>query len=208
MSQTHFDNIASTYDDEPRRVALMRAVGETIVREVALRTDMDVFDYGCGTGLVGLFLRPCVRSVTGADNSAGMLDVLRRKTAQQGLTHMHALQLDLQTDPVPKQRYDLIVTSMAMHHLHDLPRVLKAFRTMLRPQGVLCLADLDTEPGTFHPADGNLGVHHHGFDRATLKQQLRDLGFTDVRDTTATTIRKPVDAGHEEEFSVFLITAR
>jgi predicted RNA methylase len=33
----------------------MKAVGEAIVREVAPTRDMTVPDYGCGTGLLGLY---------------------------------------------------------------------------------------------------------------------------------------------------------
>ena len=79
---------------------------------------------------------------------------------------------------------------------------------MLDPGGVLCVADLDTEPGTFHPADVSGSVHHHGFDREQLKVRLAEIGFSDMKDTTATTIRKPVEGAGEEDFSVFLITAR
>ena len=49
----------------------------------------------------------------------------------------------------------------------------------------LCLADLDTEPGTFHPADMADVVHHHGFNRERLERQLADAGFSEMKDTTA-----------------------
>ena len=44
----------------------------------------------CGTGLIGLFLLPHVQSVTGADNSTGMLEVLRGKIASDELENMEA----------------------------------------------------------------------------------------------------------------------
>ena len=75
---THFDKAAADWDKEPRRIALMQAIGEAILREAAPTRDMDLLDYGCGTGLVGLFLLPHVRSVTGADNSPGILETALR----------------------------------------------------------------------------------------------------------------------------------
>jgi ubiquinone/menaquinone biosynthesis C-methylase UbiE len=78
----------------------MKAVGEGIFREVEPTKSMDVLDYGCGTGLVGLYLLPHVRSVTGADNSAGMLDVLQMKIKDGGFDSMRAIRLDLEHDPV------------------------------------------------------------------------------------------------------------
>jgi tRNA (cmo5U34)-methyltransferase len=97
---SHFDQAAATWDDNPMRIALMRAVGEAILREARPTKDMDVLDYGCGTGLVGLYLLPTVRSVTGADNSAGMLEVLRKKIKDGGLENMQTMRLDLEHDPL------------------------------------------------------------------------------------------------------------
>jgi predicted TPR repeat methyltransferase len=51
---SHFDQAAATWDDNPSRIALMKAVGEGILREVQPTKSMDVLDYGCGTGLVGV----------------------------------------------------------------------------------------------------------------------------------------------------------
>ena len=56
MSQakiSYFDQAAVTWwDDNPVRIALMKAVGEAVLREVQPTTDMRMLDYGCGTGLI------------------------------------------------------------------------------------------------------------------------------------------------------------
>jgi hypothetical protein len=52
----HFDDAAANWDAEPRRVELAKAVGEAILRQVRPTRGMDMLDYGCGTGLLGLFL--------------------------------------------------------------------------------------------------------------------------------------------------------
>ena len=161
-----------------------------------------------GQDLVGLYLLPHVRSVTGADNSVGMLEVLRRKIKDGGLENMQTMRLDLEHDPVPAGRYHLIVSSMALHHIADTPGVLGAFYQLLHPQGLLCLADLDTEPGVFHTPDVAPSVHHHGFDRAELKTRLAEIGFRDAKDVTAHTLRKPIENDGERDFPVFLIVAR
>lgn len=206
MQTSYFDKAAAMWDNQPGRIALMKAVGEAILREARPTKEMDVLDYGCGTGLVGLFILPHVRSVTGADNSLGMLDVLRNKIAENGIRHMSAVKLDLQHDPLPAERYHLIVTNMTLHHVADTDVVLKAFYELLLAGGTLCIADLDTEPGIFHPPDA--GAHHHGFDRAELKSRLEQIGFEQIRDITAHTIRRPVQGDSERDFPVFLITAR
>ena len=207
-NSSYFDESAATWDDEPRRIALMKAVGEAILREARPTREMDVLDYGCGTGLVSLFLLPHVRNVTGADNSPGMLDVLRTKIAEGAIENMKVIRLDLERDPVPEVRYDMIVTSMTMHHVADIDKVLRAFQDLLLPGGSLCIADLDTEPGIFHPPEAAGSVHHHGFDREQLNEQIMEAGFADARAVTAHTIHKPVQGGEERAFPVFLIVAK
>lgn len=205
---SYFDEAAATWDNEPRRIALMKAVGEAILREARPSSDIDVLDYGCGTGLVSLFLLPHVRSVTGADNSPGMLEVLQKKIAEGGIENMKVIHLDLEKEPVPSDRYHLIVTSMTMHHVADTGKVLRGFRELLHPGGTLCIADLDTEPGFFHPPEAAESVHHHGFDRESLKDQLGAAGFTEMHDVTAHTVSKPISTGEERDFPVFLIVGR
>jgi ubiquinone/menaquinone biosynthesis C-methylase UbiE len=207
-TNSHFDQSATTWDDNPARIALMKAVGTAILRDVQPATDVKVLDYGCGTGLVGLFLLPHVAEVTGADNSQGMLAVLQQKIRTGRLKNMRTLRLDLETDPLPGERYDLIVSSMTLHHIRDVEQVLRAFHDLLAAGGRLAFADLDTEPGDFHPPEVAGSVHHHGFDRGELTSRLCELGFKDVKHSTAFTVRKPVASGGERDFPVFLITAR
>lgn len=205
MPTNYFNEAAANWDSEPRRVSLARAIGETIVREAKPNHLMDVLDYGCGTGLLSLFLLPHVRSVTGADSSPGMLDVLRGKIATMTISGMRAISLDLERDPVPADRFHMIVVGMTMHHVARIGPLLRAFWQLILPGGTLCIADLDTEPGSFHAPQVADRVHHHGFDRESLKRKLSACGFAQTRDTTALTFKKTVADGREEEFSVFLI---
>jgi len=94
------------------------------------------------------------------------------------------------------------VSAMALHHVPDTRLLLQRFAEHAKPGGLLALADLDEEDGTFHPADAE-GVFHHGFRRARLAELLEEAGFDDVRFTTAHTVRG--DAGG---YPVFLVTAR
>jgi ubiquinone/menaquinone biosynthesis C-methylase UbiE len=186
----------------------MKAIGKAILQEAKPTREMDVLDYGCGTGLIGLFLLPHVHTVTGADNSLGMLEVLRDKITAGGVENMKAIELDLEQDLLHSTRYDMIVVGMVMHHIKDTEKVLRAFHDLLVPGGTLCLADLDTEPGTFHPAEMDDIVHHHGFNRERLERQLADVGFSQMKDTTALRFNKPVEGQDPQEFSVFLITSK
>ena len=200
-----FDEAAATWDAEPRRIEWTNAVGQAILRQVQPTRGMDVLDYGCGTGLLGLFLLPHVRSVTGADSSPGMLHVLDEKIRAGGLLRMQTKKLNLQHDPVPDSRYHLIVANMVMHHVDHIETLLTGFYQMLLPGGFLVIADLDTEPGLFHGPDVATSVYHHGFDRHAFMDRLYRIGLVDAKDVTAHVICKPIANGESREFPVFLI---
>lgn len=203
----YFDRTALDWDTQPRRVELARAVGEAVVRQVPLTKEMDVLDYGCGTGLVGLFLHRHVRSVTGADSSPAMLQVLHEKIRCGGLERMQTTRLDLLLDSVPESRYHLIVSNMVLHHVDRIDILLAAFLEMLLPGGFLAIADLDEEPGLFHDPEAAKSVHHHGFDRRSLIACLDHAGFGQAKDVTAHVVHKPTAGGDLRTFSVFLVVA-
>lgn len=201
-----FDREAAKWDTNPDRVKLAHDVAAAIIREVNLTKDMEVLDFGCGTGLLTLKLQPLVKTITGVDSSQGMLRVLQDKIEMQELNNIRTRFVDFEKDEHVAGAYNLIVSSMTLHHVPDTVALFKEWFALLRPGGQACFADLDTEDGSFH--GDNTGVFHLGFDREQLKQLLRDVGFGDVRDTTATAMSKEVAGQGVREFPVFLITAR
>jgi len=201
-----FDREAAKWDTNPGRVKLAHDVAAAIIREVNLTKDMEVLDFGCGTGLLTLKLQPLVKTITGVDSSQGMLRVLQDKIEMQELNNIRTRFVDFEKDEHVAGTYNLIVSSMTLHHVPDTVALFKEWFALLRPGGQACFADLDTEDGSFH--GDNTGVFHLGFDREELRHLLHDAGFCDVRDTTATAMSKEVAGQGVREFPVFLITAR
>lgn len=196
----HFDQAAATWDLAERRVALAHAVAEAIAARVPLYKDQSVLDFGCGTGLVTLELGPKVGTMTGADTSPGMLKTLAGKAEAQGLPlQLLSLNTDGMTDLGGP--YNLIVTSMTLHHIPDVPALFRQFMQHLHPDGQVALADLDEEDGTFH--EDGVGYHHQGFHRETIQTWLEAAGFQDIHLGTATVTRK-----EGKDYPVFLATAR
>lgn len=202
METNRFDQETATWDESPRRVRLAKAVAEAIDRAVPLSREMNALDYGCGTGLLTLNLLPKVARITGADPSSGMLEVFRRKILEQNVEAVHTIHLrqeDLWRESGP---YDLIASSMTLHHVEDPAALIGAFRSGMTPGGWLALADLDTEDGTFHAAEVS-DVFYHGFDRTWLCACLAEAGFSDVSTRTAFEVRR-----NGRDYPIFLITGR
>jgi ubiquinone/menaquinone biosynthesis C-methylase UbiE len=194
-----FDSRADTWDD-PKKVERAEAVAAAIRRAVPLDTTMRTLEYGAGTGLLSFCLRNELGFMVLADSSKGMRAVAAEKIAAARARNMRVVDLDLTRDPIPAERYDLIISMMTLHHVADTSRVLAAFRDMLEPGGWLCVADLDAEDGSFHEPGVNV---HHGFDREALRKDLSAAGFTDIVVADCCRI-----ARGEHAYSVFLASCR
>ncbi|MCU0808275.1 MAG: class I SAM-dependent methyltransferase [Candidatus Contendobacter sp.] len=204
MSATpSFDDRAQNWDADPVKRERAEAVATAVRQRVPLSPAWQALEYGCGTGLLSFALYADLGRITLADSSPGMLAVLDRKIAAAGLAHLHPLALDLTTDSLPADRYDLIYTLMTLHHVADVARLLRIFHDLLRPGGWLAVADLDQEDGSFH---GTGFTGHNGFDREALRVQLTDAGFGSVDFSTAYVIRKATDEGRRE-YPLFLAVA-
>lgn len=203
MDKRDFDKEAARWDEDPGRVRLANDIADALIEEIKPASDMDVLDFGCGTGLVTLRLAPLVRSVTGMDSSRGMLDVLKAKIAKYGVRNVQALQVDAGPGKVPASRYDLITSSMTLHHVQDVGPLLERLFALLAPGGVLCIADLDLDDGRFH--SDNTGVFHFGFDRDRLQAAFLKAGFEGIRTRTAAEVVKPAGEGETRTFTVFLM---
>lgn len=204
--KTDFDKVAASWDQLPARVKLAEDIAGAISRQAVFSGNLEVMDFGCGTGLLTLQLAPRVRSITGVDSSRGMLDVLEGKIANAELTNVKTQLLDLDGGDVLSGSYDLVVSNMTLHHIRDIGPLLAQFHKIIVPSGCLCVADLDLDDGQFH--ENNQGVFHFGFDRADLRRLFYEAGFDDVKDLTATEVVRPAANGEVRHFTVFLMTGR
>jgi 2-polyprenyl-3-methyl-5-hydroxy-6-metoxy-1,4-benzoquinol methylase len=201
-----FDKEAAQWDDNPLRVKLADDVFAAIQRQVALDSSMRIMDFGCGTGLLTLRIAPFVGSIAGVDSSQGMLDVLRNKIAKQDIRNVTTSFIDLDKGGMLIDCYDLIVSAMTLHHVQKIAPLLKQFCDCLVPGGLISIADLDSDEGTFH--DDNRGVFHYGFQRSLIRGALFEAGFIDLHDATASEVKKPVQSGEMRKFTVFLMTGK
>jgi len=190
---------AKDWDANDRRTKLASAISASVLEHVQLHERMSVLDFGAGTGLISARIAPLVSRVVALDTSRAMLDKLESKPELK--SKVDTVCQDLLDTPLDA-RFDLIVSAMAMHHVEDTSRLIDSFAEHLNDSGMVALADLDKEDGSFHPADTK-GVFHFGFDRVDLGALLQSHGFEQIEFFTAHTIN-----GEEKDYPVFLVTAR
>jgi len=202
----NFDQEAASWDQVPRRVKVAQDIAHSMIQEITLTPDIDIMDFGCGTGLLTFSLQPLVRSITGVDSSQGMLDVFKTKIKEQNLNNVKAEFIDLDNGDVLTGSYNLIVSSMTLHHIKNIAPLLEQFYSILLPSGQLAIADLDLDDGQFH--SDNEGVFHFGFDREELHRMFIGAGFRDVRHRATAQVEKAVGYGPTRLFTLFLIIGR
>ena len=191
-----FDNKAADWDAMSIPQQLSKTIGPAIIKEVKLDENMEVLDFGAGTGLLTSHIAPHVKNIAAVDISQSMLDKLQAKPELAGKVTTFCQ--DILEKPLD-QKFDLIVSAMAMHHVENTAGMIKAFADHLKPGGRVALADLDSEDGNFHPPMTE-GVFHHGFDRAAFTVLLNSAGIIEVDFLTAHIIEKD-----GTDYPVFLV---
>jgi len=192
-----FASKSKSWDMKSRRVKNARSIAELIVKNINFNKEMEIMDFGAGTGLLSFFVAPFVKKVVAVDNSPSMLLEFENKCSEF-ICETEVVEKDLSQETL-ERKFNGIISSMTIHHLKDTLALFQKFYDMLEVGGFIAIADLDSEDGSFH--SDNRGVFHHGFDREALQVIAEDVGFKSIQFDTASTIEKP-----HQTFTVFLMT--
>jgi len=207
-SPEKFNREAAQWDENPQRRAVALEVAKAIIAAIKPEKSMHALEFGCGTGLVTMEIAPLVKTLSAIDTSREMLSVLLEKIKASGLSTIETICADLSspTDTVGTDKtFELIYSSMTLHHIDDTAWVLNRISKLLSPGGMLALADLDLEDGLFH--DDPLEKVHHGFDRGVLAEMLKVAGLQPLSFETIYTFNKTNRSGKTAAYPVFLVTA-
>lgn len=193
-----FNEKAKDFDTNDMIKKLSSAIGFSMLEKIPLHSQMDVMDFGAGTGLISSHIAPLVNKIIAVDISQAMLEKLIAKPELHG--KVEAVCQDITNNPIDAD-FDLIMSAMALHHIEDTNEIIGTFSEYLKPGGIVALADLDKEDGSFHP-ENTEGVFHSGFERDELKTILESNEFKNIQFSTAHTIN-----GETKDYPVFLVTA-
>ena len=194
---SHFDKRAEGWDSGDIRVNGARTIADAINAKITLNNEMNIIDFGVGTGLLGFEIAKEVKKVYGVDTSTQMLAKLQEKNSSD--LSIEPINQDIVKNPLT-QIFDGLVSSMTLHHVEDLNAFFDVIYKNINKNGFIAIADLETEDGTFH--SDNAGVFHFGFAKKELCRVVESCGFKNVKFENINTINKP-----HRDFGVFLLTA-
>jgi SAM-dependent methyltransferase len=127
VSGSHFDEIAEVYDESLPAHVVAHYLAKRTAYVVALCPPGRVLDVGCGTGALAGRLAQRGYDVVGVDPSAGMLEIMRARhpAAEAVVASGTAL-------PFEDDRFDLVLTVAALHHVAEPEAVRQTLDEMTR----------------------------------------------------------------------------
>ena len=134
-----FDAWSRSYDRSWAQTLFFNPVQRSLVAAVSgLASARRVLDIGCGTGrLLDRLATTLPEAVlVGVDRSAGMLGAARRTRP-----NLHLARGTAEALPYPDATFDLVTSTVSFHHWSDKATALAEVYRVLRPGGLLALAD-------------------------------------------------------------------
>ncbi|MBK1811182.1 class I SAM-dependent methyltransferase [Clostridium sp. YIM B02505] len=197
-----FDEYAKGWDTV-KRITRAKVIAKEIESFIPINNRLSAMEFGCGTGLISFNLYDKLKEITLIDSSEEMLHMVKSKAETYKVNNVAIKNLDISTNNVFEHKYDIIYSSMVLHHINDTKNVISKLYELLHNEGYLCIIDLNKEDGRFHKNEAGF-CGHNGFNQAELIEIFKYAGFKEVKAHTFYLDTK--DIGDEViDYSLFII---
>ncbi len=143
-SSEFWDRVAPGYSESP--IADTQSYARKLAATQALmRPNMEVLEFGCGTGSTALEHAPHVAHIEATDVSAAMIAIGRQQAERAGIDNVSFRQAGLEEFETDAS-YDMVLALNLLHLLPDRTAALAKIHGLLKPGGLfisstVCLAD-------------------------------------------------------------------
>jgi len=177
-----FEGRAKDWDNDSR-IKRSKIVAEKINEIIGNKKYNSAMEYGCATGLISLNLYDKFKKLTLMDSEREMIKIVKDKVDKYKKSKVFPIQIDLMNEAYKAENFDLIYTSLTLHHIPDTKKIIKAFYNLLNENGMLCIIDLDKEDGSFHINQKDFNGHN-GFEHRYMEDIFEDVGFLNIESNT------------------------
>ncbi|RJE21083.1 Methyltransferase domain protein [Aspergillus sclerotialis] len=218
-SKQRFNAEAAAWDTQPAVLEATRQAFEALqplIRSFTAKkgSNLDVLEFGCGTGLLSMQVAPLVTEIVAIDLAEGMVDMLRAKLEKpdspKNIIPICKLLMDPEDPILPpadvnnprgsRKKFDLITSHLVLHHVPDLRPFLRTLIGCLKPGGRVALTDYEDfgeQAKKFHPKEKWDTCERHGIQREWMEGLMKEIGFTEVNVRVAWTLKKDVERWQE-----------
>lgn len=111
-----------------------------------LRPEMEVLEFGCGTGSTAIAHAPHVKHIQAIDVSSKMLEIAQGKADAKKIGNISFELSNIDEFSVPAQTFDAVLALSILHLLKNKEEVVSKVHRMLKPGGIfvtstICLGD-------------------------------------------------------------------
>jgi ubiquinone/menaquinone biosynthesis C-methylase UbiE len=149
-----------------------------------LKPDMEVLEFGCGTGSTAIAHAPYVKHIQAIDISTKMIEIAQAKAAANNVENVTFRTSSIDEFSVPDQTFDAVLGLSILHLLDNKEEVISKVHKMLKPGGVfvtstVCIGDMMKFFKVIGPIGKFFGLLPvlDVFTAKELEDSLTDAGF-------------------------------
>lgn len=153
-----------------------------------LRPDMEVLEYGCGTGGTSLIHSPYVKHILATDISSNMIDIAEKQAREKNITNVDfkCTSIDELSLSVPNSSLDAVLGLSILHLVENRQEIMKQTYKWLKPGGLfvtstVCINDMSVAPlmKIVAPVGRFFGFFppFFGMSKDDLVKDFKDAGF-------------------------------
>jgi ubiquinone/menaquinone biosynthesis C-methylase UbiE len=125
----------------------IQSVADHVVRSGRIRPGERVLDIACGTGNTALMARARSAVVTGLDLTPELLEIARKRAAEEGYGDITWKVGDAEDMPFPDGTFDVVVSSCGLMFAPDQQKVANEVARVTRPGGRIAIQAWTRESG-------------------------------------------------------------
>jgi len=147
VTKKWFKTWSNKYDRTLGSIGFHKALLDLVLKNSGVKDGDKVLDIGCGTGLLSLkLLQAADCSLVAIDNSREMMAIFRDKIDKLRLKGRVTCKImDAAAFKFKDKSFDVVVSSVVLHHLKDKTGPFKKIYKMLKPGGVFVIGEIDMD---------------------------------------------------------------
>lgn len=178
-----WDRIAKRYEKKPVTDEAAYQKKLEVTREY-FRPEMEVLEFGCGTGSTAIAHAPYVKHIHATDISPKMIEIAQGKSAANRIGNVTFEVSTIEALELPDHSFDAVLGLSILHVLEDMEAAVQKISRILKPGGIfitstVCLGDTMKWFKFVGPVGRLLGLipFVRVFSRSELEDSLTHAGF-------------------------------
>lgn len=176
-----WDFMSNRYSKQPIADEVSYQKKLQVTREY-FQPNMNVMEFGCGTGSTAITHSPYVKHILAIDGSSKMIEIAKDKADAKDIKNITFKLTSIDEFDAPPDTYDAVLGLSILHLLKNKDEVIAKVYKMLKPNGIfvtstICMGDTMKFSKLIVPIGRLFGLVLKVFTTEELKESMRNAGF-------------------------------